>query len=86
MNIYKQAIEKWGYESQINMMIEECAELIVALRHLDRGKATELDVCSEIADVEILCNQMRVIFGNEKVDSQKEIKLERVKKRLNKKE
>lgn len=44
------------------MMIEECSEMITALRHLDRGRASVADVCGEIADLEIMCDQMRVIF------------------------
>ncbi len=28
--IYKEAIKKWGYPLQLNMLMEECAELIQA--------------------------------------------------------
>ncbi|GEM_PF-6767818 len=34
--IYQAALDNWGYESQIDMMIEECAELIDALQKLKR--------------------------------------------------
>lgn len=37
------------------MMIEECAELILALRKLDRNKPNAMEnVYEEIADVEIM--------------------------------
>jgi len=80
MNIYKQAVEKWGHKSQIGMMIEECAELIVELRHAIRGRSSVATVCGEIADVEIMCSQMRTIFDTARVDSIKASKLERLEK------
>ena len=80
MSIYKQAVEKWGDKSQIGMTIEECAELIVELRHVCRGRSSIGAVCSEIADVEIMCSQMRVIFGTDTTDKIKIKKLKRLQK------
>ena len=80
MSIYKQAVEKWGNRSQINMMIEECAELIVELRHACRGRGSIVKVCGEIADVEILCSQMRAIFDPSVIDRIKVSKLKRLQK------
>jgi len=82
MDIYDQAVTKWGHESQINMMIEECAELITALRHFARGKATIDDVCSELADIEIMSAQMRSCFGNKKIEAAIELKIMRLKQLL----
>lgn len=82
--LYLEAILKWGIYSQTNMAIEECAELIVAIRHSSRNKATVLDVAQEVADVEIMCGQLREIIGNEIVAQCKKEKLIRLKKRLNK--
>lgn len=78
--IYKQVVKKWGHKPQINMMIEECAELIVELQHICRGRGSIAAVRGEIADVEIMCAQMRVIFGSTHIDSIKALKLERLKK------
>ena len=80
MSIYKQAVAKWGEESQIDMTIEECAELIVELRHVCRGRSSIGAVCSEVADVEIMCTQMRVIFGPTLIDKIKVQKLKRLQK------
>jgi NTP pyrophosphatase (non-canonical NTP hydrolase) len=74
------AIRKWGVDAQVGMAIEECAELIVALRHVDRGR--EANVASEIADVLITCCQMACIVGVDKVASEVERKLCRLSERL----
>ena len=62
--LYKKAIQKWGKESQINMAIEECAELIVALskRFRNRNGSTVDDVIGEMVDVEIMLEQLKLIF------------------------
>ena len=80
MNIYEQAVEKFGHKDQIDMMIEECAELIVELRHVCRGRGSIAAVRGEIADVEIMCAQMRVIFGSTQINNIKVLKLKRFKK------
>lgn len=77
-SIYQQAVNKWGTRPQIDQAIEECAELILALRHYDRNKASIADVVSEIADVEIMCAQLRCIFGAFFVDVAKKQKLSRL--------
>lgn len=41
------------------------------------------DVCSEIADVEIMIEQLKEIFNKESIQLTKERKLERLKKRMN---
>lgn len=80
MSIYNQAVKKWGPEAQIKMAIEECGELIVELSHVGRGRSSIVAVCGEIADVEIMCAQMRAIFGSNLVDRIKVLKLKRLKK------
>lgn len=37
---------------------------------------------TEVADVEIMLGQMRVLYGNAEIDAAKKEKLERLKKRL----
>jgi len=76
------ATELWGEKFQQEMIIEECGELIVALRHFDRGKCTIEKVMEEVADVMIVCMQ----FGNDNGEAALDIvmmnKLERLKKRV----
>ena len=80
--LYKKVVEHFGIISQTDMAIEECAELIVAIRHGFRNKATKNNIASEIADVEIMCGQLRYIIGNDIVDQYKQEKIIRLKKLL----
>lgn len=56
------ALAKWGSESQLDMVIEECGELIVAIQHRRRKRATDLDVLSEGVDVEIMIGQLKFLL------------------------
>lgn len=76
------AIQKWGKEAQMDQAIEECAELIVALRHLRRGKATPEQVASEVADVLIMVGQLRIMLEYALVDRAVRAKMERLEERL----
>ena len=79
MNILKRAIEVYGIDSQMDMLLEECAELIVATNKVKRRKGDALqNFFEEIADVEIMIAQMREYWGNEKIDKWKKEKLKRL--------
>ncbi len=81
--IYINALEAWGKKSQINMMIEECGELITALQHFKRGrKNAVLEVLEELADVEIVLEQMSIIFPRMSIEYQKNIKINRLENRV----
>ncbi len=82
MNLCGKAIQKWGGKFQGEMAIEECAEFITAIRHFDRDKATADDVIEEIADVQIMMEQMAILFGQKKVRAAKRKKLHRLKNRM----
>ena len=60
--IYRKAIELYGERDQIDMAIEEFAELIVALNHYRRNRADKPDVLDEIADASIMLDQLRILF------------------------
>lgn len=91
--VYQLLLDAWGEESQIDMCIEEMSELtkeFIKLRRLKRNKNVkqhELDkqklyIQEEIADVLNTVEQMRFIFGKKEVDSIRDAKIERVKKKL----
>jgi len=89
-NIYKRIVDKWGVESQLNMVTEEIGELLQAISKFrrsynkdDETKTKAYDhLCEEIADVENMINQMREMFDSELIDKYKEAKLERISKKL----
>lgn len=74
------ALEKWGRDAQLTMAMEECAELIDAIAKHLRGRQS--DLAGEVADVEIMCEQMRVIIGEDHVNAAKEKKVRRLRIRL----
>lgn len=66
-DIFQATLEKWGEEAQYDQAIEECAELIAALKHFKRGKVTQNQVVDELADVILMVKQLMFIFGEERV-------------------
>ena len=81
-SICKDALEAFGLDKQIDMCIEECAELQNALMKFRRGRATFEDVRTEIADVQIMCDQMSIAFGEKQTLVEKFRKLERLSLRI----
>ena len=74
-----QVIALYGAENQMDQAIEECAELIVAIRHYRRGRASISAIAEEIADVEIMMTQLRLIFNADSmVEGFKGEKIERM--------
>ena len=81
---YKHAIEKYGIEPQLRQLQEECAELIVAINHYCRDNTKVQGIIEEIADTEIMIEQMRLHFSSAMIDAIKEIKIERLEERIRK--
>lgn len=68
-----------GDSSQFDQTVEECLELALAIRHVQRGRISDVDnMAEEVADVEIMCMQVREIIGHELVDQWKDQKLIRL--------
>ena len=78
------AVEKWGVDAQMDMLTEECGELIVATNHYRRGRISVDKFLEEVADVEILLEQMRHIFGDKHVEAAIDRKLQKYLKHLQK--
>lgn len=76
--IYEKAKQKWGFEGQRVVLMEECAELIAAMAQFINGKRLQEAVIEEIADVEIMCAQMRLYFNPHMIESIKQGKIKRL--------
>jgi len=65
VKIMQTALDQWGLNAQVGQTIEECAELIVVLqKYINRTERPEVDdILGEIADVEMMLAQMRLVFG-----------------------
>lgn len=88
MNIYQQAIEKWGADNQITKIQEECLELSLTINNMacptkDKIEAYE-NFIDECADVIIMMRQAELIIGKEILDSAIDKKLEKLKKHISK--
>ena len=77
-NICKKAVKVFGADTQEMMFVEECGELFQALSKKRRG-FKEANIAEEIADVEIMLEQLKHIHKcHGEVDHWKEKKLMRL--------
>ncbi len=66
--LYQATLDKWGEEAQYDQAVEECAELIAALKHFRRGKVNQQAVIDELADVTLMLGQLTWMFGTGQVE------------------
>jgi len=74
-DIYRATLAKWGEKAQYEQMVEECAELIAALKHFERGKIGRSEIIAELADVTLMVGQLTWMLGEVEVDEAIETKL-----------
>lgn len=81
--IFEQAIRTYGKESQRKMVLEEVAELQKEICKLWRGRDNVQAIAEEVADVEIMLDQLKLILDiEEDVQRFREKKITRLKERL----
>lgn len=81
--VYEKALQTWGAQAQIMMAIEEMSELTKELCKHGRGRFNVEDIADEIADVTIMMEQLRLIFGvNDDVCAHMDYKVLRLQSRL----
>ena len=81
--ILQEAIDRYGTEAQLMMVLEEMSELQKEICKWFRGKRDRDAIADEVADVEIMLEQVKIIFDlhgevNEHIDR----KIERLRYRL----
>lgn len=78
------AIQHYGRDSQMDKAIEEMSELTKAICDFKREETVQntVNVIEETADVWIMVAQMMIIFGAGEVDNMIEVKLTRLKERI----
>ena len=74
-------INHYGVAKQLDMCIEECAELIQAISKFKRKESNETvkNLIEEMADVSIMLSQLSIIFDNDELSK---IMGEKVKRQL----
>ena len=81
--ILYRAIEQYGSTMQLIVSMEELSELIKEISKSLRGNHNEKAVTEEIADVEIMIMQLKILFNNQNaVEVVKAQKLKRLADRL----
>lgn len=80
--LYRATLDKWGEAAQLDQTVEECAELIAALKHYRRGKISKDQVIDELADVSLMIGQLRWMFGDADVDQAIETKIAKLERLL----
>ncbi len=83
-DILDKAIAKWGKHAQLLMVLEEMSELQKEiLKNINRDKDNLDEIIDETADVEIMLDQLKYIYGIDKAVADRiPVKLEKVKARL----
>lgn len=76
------AINHFGVDTQIDKALEEMGELITALSRRRLERSHREDIIEEIADVIIMANQLRIIYGGDLVDNAIDQKLQRLEKKM----
>ena len=61
--VYQAALRKWGVDLQTMMAVEEMSELTKEICKIKRGKIDLDALADEIADVTIMLEQLRDIYG-----------------------
>lgn len=81
--IYERALDRWGIRAQTMMAFEEMSELQKEICKNWRGADNADQIAEEIADVEIVLAQLKMIYGiADDVRRYRESKLARLAKRL----
>lgn len=81
--ICQAALETFGKELQMTMAIEEMSEPTKELCKNSRGQENTPHIAEEIADVEIMLQQLVILFDcKETVDKYRQYKLERLAGRI----
>ena len=81
--VLQRALDTYGSAQQIAMVFEEMSELQKELCKYLRGKYSPANIAEEIADVEIMLEQMKMLFCcTDDVRNERRRKVERLKGRL----
>lgn len=82
VELYTRLVKLYGVGHQMDVAVEEMAELTNAIMKLRRHRASSDDVITEIADVVVCMEQLALRFGVDAVMAEKERKLQRLKERV----
>ena len=83
LRICREALQTYGAESQTLMLFDEMSELQKELCKHARGRRNRIEIAEEIADVQIMLEQMIMLHDCElAVSEMRRAKLKRLEERL----
>ena len=84
INVMIDALEYYGNNPQVDIAIEEMSELIKELLKNRRGEENRSMIADEMADVYIMLEQLKFIFGINEIELKvnAEFKIQRLKNRI----
>ena len=82
--VLKKAICKYGKQAQLDVAVEEMAELTKEIIKSKRGASNYSQIVEELADVYIMMTQIKLIYGiyDEELINAMDLKIARLEKRL----
>lgn len=83
--LYERTVNTWGESFELDMLVEECAEVILTVGHIRRGRKQREDLLEELADVSLMLESVVAVVcnGEEEFNEFRAVKLARLKERLN---
>lgn len=78
MRVYEVAIDRYGIDAQLRMVIEEMSELTKELCKFFRGQDNLDAIAEETADVAIMLEQLQMIFSMHDVSEHMDAKVQRL--------
>lgn len=81
--VCRRAINQYGILRQMAKAAEEFAEAAAAINRHIATEGSHEEIISELADVEVMCVQMRMIYGTDAIDQARAEKVARLHGRLN---
>lgn len=79
--VLEKAIEKWGEDAQLNIVIGEIGEFLLNFGREQQGRSNKEEWIDEIADVILVMFQMAQIYGLDETIARLEYKFESLEKR-----
>lgn len=82
IDVCRQVIHKHGISRQLAKAAEEFSEAAAAISRFLAGEGEYTEIVGEVADVEVMCVQMRLIYGAGAIDQVRAEKVARLHGRL----
>lgn len=81
-HMLEEAVRRWGVTSQLNQTQEEMGEAIAAINRFRRGRTADSELLAELGDVQLMLDQMHVVFGDEALDAARRASADKLREHL----